>query len=133
MLRATTIAADLATSKPTTPPLLGLPNPFQAANWPAITGTGLTGNWPFGSAGLFWLTTNYYMIQDNATKIVGKHEFQFGFQFRHEFIGKSSNSLSGGFDASTLATSLYDPTSTPANPIARPLTGFGLANFALGS
>jgi hypothetical protein len=95
---------------------LGLPNPFEAANWPAITGTGLTGNWPFGSAGLFWLTTNYGLIQDNATKVLGKHQLEFGFQFRNEIIGKSNNSLSGGFDANTLATSLYDPASTAVNP-----------------
>ncbi|MGH9721716.1 MAG: carboxypeptidase-like regulatory domain-containing protein [Bryobacteraceae bacterium] len=111
---------------------LGLPNPFNAPNWPAISGTDLPGNWPFGSAGLFHLITNYGMIQDNATRIVGKHEFQFGFQVRHELIEKSSDSLAGGFDAGTLATSLYDPASTPSNPIARPQTGYGLANFALG-
>ncbi len=113
---------------------LGLPNPFNAPNWPVITGTGLMGNpsYPFGSAGLFWLVTNYANIQDNATRIVGRHEFQFGFQIRHELIDKSANSLAGPFDVNTQATSLYDPASTAANPIARPQTGFGLANFALG-
>jgi hypothetical protein len=110
---------------------LGLPNPFHAPNWPAITVPDL-GGWPFGSAGLFWLVTNYGIIQDNATRIVGRHELEFGFHVRHEIIDKSSNSLAGGFDAGTLATNLYDPTSTPTNPIARPLTGFGLANFELG-
>jgi hypothetical protein len=111
---------------------LGLPNPFGATNWPAISGTGLSGNWPFGSAGQFWLITNYGMIQDNATLIHNKHEFQFGFQVRHELIEKSSVPAAGGFDANTLSTSLYDPASTPQNPIARPRTGHGLANFALG-
>lgn len=112
---------------------LGLPNPFNAPNWPAISGMDLpNGAWPFGSAGLFHLITNYGMIQDNATRIKGKHEFQFGFQVRHELIEKSSDSLAGGFDAGTGATALYDPASTPTNPIARPQTGFGLANFALG-
>src|SRR5262249_13093504 len=82
--------------------------------------------------GLFHLITNYGMLQDNATKIHGKHEFQFGIGVRRELIEKSSDSLAGGFDAGTLATSLYDTTSTPTNPQAAPLTGFGLANFALG-
>src|SRR5262245_23196756 len=65
---------------------LGLPNPFGAANWPNISGSGLPGGtpWPFGSAGLFWLITNYGIVQDNATKIYGKHEFQFGFHVRYE-------------------------------------------------
>jgi hypothetical protein len=111
---------------------LGLPNPFQAANWPSITGTDLPGGYPFGSAGLFWLVSNFGIIQDNATKIVGKHEFQFGFHARYEVIDKSSNSLAGGFDAGTLATAAYDTTSTASNALARPLTGFGLANFELG-
>jgi len=110
---------------------LGLPNPFHAANWPNITGMGL-GAYPFGSAGLFWLVTNYGLLEDNATKISGKHEFQFGFHVRDEMIEKSSNSLAGGYDAGTLATSLYDTTSTATNPLARPQTGFGLANFELG-
>src|SRR5262249_8064228 len=111
---------------------LGLPNPFQAPNWPAISGEvlGIEGppaatRWPLGSAGVFRLVTNYGIIQDNATKIVGKHEFQFGFHVRREIIDKSSNSLAGGFDAGTLATAQYDPSSTAANPLARPLTGFG--------
>src|SRR5215831_8358912 len=110
---------------------LGLPNPFKAANWPSFTGMGL-GSYPFGSAGLFWLVTNFGLLQNNATKIHGKHEFQFGFHARYEMIEKSSNSTSGAFDAGTLATSLYDPTSTAANPLAKPQTGFGLANFELG-
>ena len=75
---------------------------------------------------------NYGLIEDNATKIHGKHEFQFGFHVRDEWIGKSANSTAGSFDAGTLATSLYDPASTAASPQALPLTGFGLANFELG-
>src|SRR5439155_11433336 len=62
----------------------------------------------------------------------GKHEFQFGIDIRDEWIGKSAASLAGSFDAGTMATSLYDPSSTPQSPQALPLTGFGLANFELG-
>ena len=116
---------------------LGLPNPFQAANWPNFTNFGLTsptstGTYPYGTAGLFWLVSNFGLIEDNATKVHGKHEFQFGFHIRDEWIGKSANSTAGSFDAGTLATSLYDPASTAASPQALPLTGFGLANFELG-
>ncbi len=119
--------------------LLGLPNPLGAPNWPVFTGLDLpigagasTSVYPFSSGGLFWLITNYGIVQDNATKVVGKHEFQFGFHTRFEIIGKSANSLSGPFDAATLATAQYDPASTAASPLARPLTGFGLANLELG-
>jgi hypothetical protein len=110
---------------------LGLPNPFQAANWPNFTTFGL-GAYPFGSAGLFWLVSNFGLVEDNATKIHRNHEFQFGIHIRDEWIGKSAASLAGSFDANTLATSLYDPSSTPQNPQPLPLTGFGLANFELG-
>jgi hypothetical protein len=110
---------------------LGLPNPFQAANWPNFTNMGL-GAYPFGTAGLFWLVSNFGLIEDNATKIHRNHEFQFGIHIRDEWIGKSAASLAGSFDSNTLATSLYDPSSTPQSPQALPLTGFGLANFELG-
>src|SRR5439155_6194837 len=110
---------------------LGLPNPFQAFNWPSMSDMDL-GAYPFGSQAPFWLITNYGVFQDNATKIHGKHEFQFGFHSKYEIIDKSANSNAGPFSAATLATALYDPSSTAANPMARPLTGFGLANFELG-
>ena len=51
-------------------------------------------------------------LQDNATKIRGKHEFQFGFQFKLEDVPKNVSPLAGGYDYGTLATSLYDPSST---------------------
>src|ERR1044072_8763924 len=37
--------------------LMGLPNPFNAPNWPNISGTDLTG-YAFGSDGLFYLITH---------------------------------------------------------------------------
>src|SRR4029434_6026878 len=45
---------------------LGLPNPFGAPNWPAITGTGLPGNSPFGSVAPFLLITHYETVHSNA-------------------------------------------------------------------
>jgi hypothetical protein len=110
---------------------LGLPNPFQFPNWPTINGTDL-GNYSFGGDGNFFLITNFVNLQDNATKVIGKHEFQFGFQTHFEIIDKSSNSVAGSFSYATLGTALYDPTSTASNPIAKAFTGFGLANMYLG-
>ena len=69
------------------------------------------GSYPFGTANPFWLVSNFGLFEDNATKIHGTHEFQFGFHARYELIEKSSNSTAGPFDAGTLATSLYDTTS----------------------
>jgi len=116
--------------------VLGLPNPFNSPNWPSITstgiGTGSANNYEFGGDGLFYLISDYATFQDNATKIKGKHEFQFGFQFRWEDIPKSSIPLSGGFSYDTQATALYDPTSTASNPIATEFTGSNIANMYLG-
>jgi hypothetical protein len=111
---------------------LGLPNPFKAFNWPAISDLDL-GAYPFGSQAPFWLITNYGLLQDNATKIKGKHEFEFGFHVKIERIDKSADVNAGPYSAATLATALYDPSSTATNPLALPLTGFGLANLELGS
>ena len=109
---------------------LGLPNPFLGKNWPTISGTDLSG-YTFGGE-YFYLITNAGVLQDNATKTVGKHDFQFGYQFRSELIPKSVLPTSGPYDFSTLATALYDPSSTPSNPQALPLTGLGTANMYLG-
>jgi hypothetical protein len=118
---------------------LGLPNPFGGKNWPGITNTDLpygssSGNSVYSFGGeYFYLITNAFVFQDNATKTVGKHEFQFGFQFRDEFVPKSVLPTSGPFDFNTLATALYDPSSTASNPQALPLTGLNVANMYLGS
>ena len=55
----------------------------------------LDGDLPVRHGGPFWLVTNYGLVQDNATKVHGKHEFQFGFHDRDEWIGKSANSTPG--------------------------------------
>src|SRR5205823_11866594 len=38
-----------------------------------------------------------------------------------------------GYEFNTLATALYDPSSTASNPIAQPFTGLGVANMYLGA
>jgi len=111
--------------------LMGVPNPFKAVNFPTVNVGGL-GNYGFGGDGIFYLITNFATLQNNTTKLVGKHELQFGYHYRFEDIPKSSNSLAGAYGADTMATALYDPASTPASPQATPLTGFNLANLFLG-
>jgi len=108
-----------------------LPNPLNA-----LTGRPwVTWTWrlPIREPGPILADYDYGVLQDNATKIKGKHELEFGFHIKYEIIDKSADSNAGPYSAATLATSLYDPSSTATNPLARPLTGFGLANFELGS
>jgi hypothetical protein len=115
--------------------LLGLPNPFGAVNFPTIDGMSLGAGDPYvlGGEQPFFLVSNLITAQDNATKVIGKHEFSFGFQFRWEDIPKSIVSAAGNFNTGTLATSLYDTVSTPQNPISTPFTGHPMANMYLGS
>jgi hypothetical protein len=115
--------------------LLGLPNPFDARNWPTFDGMSLGSGNPYtlGGEQPFFLVSNFLTLQDNATKVKGKHEFQFGFQYRFEDIPKSIVSAAGSFNSASLATSLYDRSSTPQNPIAQPFTGHGITNLYLGA
>ena len=111
---------------------LGLPNPFGGRTWPPISGVG-PGNYNFGEAITpFFQISNYLTFQDNATKIVKKHELSFGYQYRLYDLPIGIPSMAGPFTADTQATSLYDPASTPTNPIATTFTGSGIANFYLG-
>jgi hypothetical protein len=117
--------------------LLGLPNPFGAVNWPVVdSGSGLLGItgqfYTLGGEQPFFLVSNMLTAQDNAVKVQGKHEFNFGFQFKFEDVPKSIVSAAGNFSVDTAATSLYDSTSTPQNPIATPFTGHPMANLFLG-
>ncbi|MGH9673864.1 MAG: hypothetical protein ACRD44_11845, partial [Bryobacteraceae bacterium] len=114
--------------------LLGLPNPFDGRNWPVVDGMNLGSANPYSLSGEqpFFLVSDFLTIQDNATKVHGRHEFQFGFHFRFEDVPKSIVSAAGNFATGTGATALYDRASTATNPIAAPLTGHNIANMYLG-
>jgi hypothetical protein len=110
--------------------LLGIPNPLAAYNWPNLTNWGIGGMTANGDAP-FYLISNFATIEDNATKVMGRHELQFGVQFRWEQVTKNTDK-NVSVDLNTLATSLYDRTSTVASPLAVPQTGLGLTNLMLG-
>ena len=113
--------------------LMGLPNPFNMPGWPQITGTGLP-NYSFNADPVFGIPYNYFILQDNATKIYGRHEFQFGFHTRYDQLtsGSGISYTSGLHDFSTLGTALYDPNTGRVNPQATALTGSDAANMYLG-
>ena len=116
--------------------LMGLPNPFGAANTPVINDMELgptATEYTIAGDGPFVLISNFLTLQNNATKIKGKHEFQFGLQYKWEETVRNIVSTAGAYSVNTGATSLYDTTSTPQNPIAAPFTGHGMANMFLGS
>jgi hypothetical protein len=109
---------------------LGLPNNFGQTGFPAI-GSNLI--MPYG--GSQW---NYGMSQmlatldENMTKIWGKHQLAFGGRYRHERFGYLSDRSPDTVAFTNLATGVYDPT-TGANYGARPNTGYADADFFLGA
>jgi hypothetical protein len=109
--------------------MLGLPNAFGTDDWPTIN-TPL-GNY-YSENGYWQQNTSYVNVQDNATKMIGKHELQFGFQTLQEYINIQTSGSFNNSDFSTAATSQYDPSSTPTSPLALPLTGYDEANMYLG-
>ena len=110
-----------------------LPNPFNSTKWPFFQTTGLSS---------YALTTNdtksnwmtYLILEDNATKVIGKHELQFGVHLRNNYL----NSLAKQRYAQpwvtwgTGSTALFDKNSSLSNPQTVPQTGSDLASMYLG-
>lgn len=113
--------------------MLGLPNPFGVERFPQITGTGLNG-YSFQTNLVQRYTAAHMELDDHLTRIHGKHELQFGFHYRYNQSNQEAQqqNVEGAHDFGTLATALYDPKSTPTNPIAQGLTGHNLANMFIG-
>ena len=109
---------------------LGLPNNFGQVGFPVI-GANLV--MPYGGS-----QYNYGMSQilstldENFTKILGKHQLAFGARYRHERLGYLSDRSADTIAFSNLATAVYDPTSA-ANYTAKANTGFADADFFLGA
>jgi hypothetical protein len=115
---------------------LGLPNPFRSNLWPAITGGPFVGNgynwWTFNATGqAYW----YLNLDDNLTKIHGRHEFQFGGHYRYDWMDQlpQQQQVGGGHQWGATWTQLYDPSSSRTNPQATPFTGSPMANMFLGT
>lgn len=110
--------------------LLGLPNNFNQSGFPEIGGNLIM---PYGGSqynyGMNQMLTN---VDQNMTKIAGKHQFQFGGRYRHGRFGYLPDRAADNISFSNQATAIYDPASG-ANFNARPNTGFADADFFLGA
>jgi hypothetical protein len=113
---------------------LGLPNPFNVNQWPGLYNLGFNGSYLFETQNGTGFYAFYGILDDNATKIVGKHELQFGFHFRSDQMNllPQQQQGAGSFSWASTGTALYDPTSSRTNPQATPFTGDQFANFYLG-
>jgi len=112
--------------------ILGLPNPFDEYGFPNVTSTGV---------GMEYITAanrrnsivHLYNLDENLTKIHGRHEIQFGGRFRHEKLNilPDQQQVQGAHAFSSQATGLFDPTS--GTTYARvPYTGHDTANLFIG-
>ncbi len=111
---------------------LGLPNPFKKGGRPDAENIGFSmiyiGSKPRDP------TTRLFNIDQNFTKIVGRHQFEFGGRLHREILDvmPDQNWLAGRHRFSSLATALYDKSSGATSPKAVTRTGYDAANFYLG-
>jgi hypothetical protein len=118
---------------------LGLPNPFDSDLWPAIhTGpfsTAGTNYYYFGTFNATGLSYWYTVLDDNVTKIKGKHELQFGGHYRYDWMDvlPQQQQVGGGHGIGPAYTALYDPKSSRTNPLGTPYTGDAMASLFLGT
>lgn len=113
---------------------LGLPNPFGSSYFPMLQSLGL-GSYAFRNNAPQIYRAAYVVVDDNATRLLGKHELQFGWHYRYNQSNQFPQQWfsEGIHNASTGATGLYDATaSTATNPVQLGRTGFELANLYIG-
>jgi hypothetical protein len=109
---------------------LGLPNDFNQAGFPAIGSNLLM---PYGGSQWYYgMSQILSTVDENMTKLWGKHQLAFGFRYRHERFGYLSDRSPDQVSYTNLATAIYDP-STGANYGAKANTGYADADFFLGA
>ncbi|MEK7408632.1 MAG: carboxypeptidase regulatory-like domain-containing protein, partial [Acidobacteriota bacterium] len=112
---------------------LGLPNPFNVAGWPGLYDTGLS-NYYFETGNPQATAFTFLILDDNVTRIKGRHELQFGVHLRYDQMNYMPDQQhpQGNHNWSTGGTGLYDPTSSRTNPLGTPFAGHNLANMYFG-
>ncbi len=109
---------------------LGLPNNFGQSGFPTI-GSNLI--MPYGGTQFnYGMSQIISTLDQNFTKILGKHQLAFGGRYRHERFGYLSDRSADTVAFSNLATAEYDP-STGSNYGALANTGYADADFFLGA
>lgn len=109
---------------------LGLPNNFGQVGFPTI-GSNLI--MPYGGSQFnYGMSQILSTLDENLTKIAGKHQLTFGGRYRHERFGYLSDRSADTIAFSNLATADYDPTSG-ANYLAKANTGYADGDFFLGA
>ena len=127
------------------PNKLGLPNPFNSPLFPEFASTTLgnsvtttlcsscTGNYYLRTNNQKINVQNYFLVEENLTKVHDKHEFLFGFHIRRDYLNilPQQNYPQPQVNYSGMATGLLNP-ATATNPTAMPLSGNAIADMFLG-
>ena len=112
---------------------LGLPNNFGQSGFPAIGATGSVLLMPYGGSQFnYGMSQMLSTVDENMTKVWGRHQLAFGGRYRHERFGYLPDRSSDQIQFSSQATAVYDP-ATGTNYGARPNSGFADADFFLGA
>jgi hypothetical protein len=116
---------------------LGLPNPNHQPGYPVINniGVGTGGGNYFQPVNWNMQYFNYFILENNGTKMKGRHEIQYGIHLRYDQLTympqQQRTAGSVTFQANT--TALYDPvTSGPTTRVAMNNTGHVAAATYLG-
>ena len=114
---------------------LGLPNLYNQESYPVINNIGVgTGNSNYVQP-INWKQNfyNYFILEDNFTKIKGKHELQFGFHMRYDQLTTlpQHQQTAGFVTFPAVSTGLYNP-AIPNRTGGVPNTGNIAASFYLG-
>ena len=106
---------------------LGLPDPFSVTGWPTLCPGGIWDCWDGDNRHDQNLTN--YTIDENVTWIKGRHSMQFGAKLRQEYNNiRELQQAQGSHTFGEEWTAQWDP----ANRIAEPFTGDGIATVLLG-
>jgi hypothetical protein len=97
---------------------LGLPNPGNQPGYPVINNIGVG----TGASNYFqpinWNMQffNYFILENNGTKIKGRHEFQYGVHLRHDQLTymPQQQRTAGAVTFAANTTALYDPINSSA-------------------
>jgi hypothetical protein len=110
---------------------LGLPNNFGLKGFPDITASIRDVE---GTEYQYWITGIISAVDENLTKISGKHQLQFGGRFRHDRVGYQTNQNLDHVDFGAYATALENPaTNGGGTYTALSNTGYSDADQFLGA
>ena len=112
--------------------MLGLPNNFGELGFPKIGNGNLLYSLGSSQTNTAELSQIVSTLDENLTKIVGRHQMQFGGRYRHQRMADLPDLTADHEGFGVNPTAVYDPTSG-ANYNALKNTGYSDASFFLGS